>query len=366
MGGTKVINSATKLFTLDSDHYIGIMIFGNADINGIPWEVIIKTYREQLSTKHNRLKNTVDDYVEDFLDYVRSFRALGLDKSEQECVFNYAMNISNIINSDLRSGNATLKESIALLNNRLSSKQVLSITKTNFIAQYRTIMEDVYYNYYSSNPDNQLDEFIDTVYKLAICKNNSDYYTGIVIAGYGKKEVFPSMFRIQIDGMLGRELKITDKYKWSSNPEIKGDIAIVPFAQTDVVYTLLTGISPSLNNLRKMQLENIKDELSKYNVNGSSNDLVDRYDTQFENWKQEQYIDPLINLLKGLSVSEMGEMAETLVSLTAFRRKFSNDIGTVGGPTDVLTITRGEGPVWIKRKKYFDSELNKGYLLRRK
>lgn len=71
-------------------------------------------------------------------------------------------------------------------------------------------------------------------------------------------------------------------------------------------------------------------------------------------------------MLGNLSISELGNMAEMLVNLTAFKRKFSNDIGTVGGPIDVLTISKGEGPTWIKRKEYFDKSLNEGYKLRRR
>jgi len=44
--------------------------------------------------------------------------------------------------------------------------------------------------------------------------------------------------------------------------------------------------------------------------------------------------------------------------MTAFKRYFSKDAETVGGPTDVAVITKGDGFVWIKRKHYFDIKLN--------
>jgi hypothetical protein len=37
---------------------------------------------------------------------------------------------------------------------------------------------------------------------------------------------------------------------------------------------------------------------------------------------------------------------------------------SVGGPIDVAVITRAEGLVWVKRKHYFDPELNLRYLNR--
>lgn len=71
-------------------------------------------------------------------------------------------------------------------------------------------------------------------------------------------------------------------------------------------------------------------------------------------------------MLDSLSIDELGSMAETLVSLTSFKRKFSGEMQTVGGPIDVLTISRGERPIWMKRKQFFDFNQNKGYELRRK
>ena len=48
VGGRKVYNSANKLFTLSKHHPVGILIYGSATFNDIPWEIIIKEYREQL------------------------------------------------------------------------------------------------------------------------------------------------------------------------------------------------------------------------------------------------------------------------------------------------------------------------------
>ena len=51
-------------------------------------------------------------------------------------------------------------------------------------------------------------------------------------------------------------------------------------------------------------------------------------------------------------------MAEALVNLTSLRKRVTAEADTVGGPVDVALITRGDGLVWIKRKAYFDGQLN--------
>lgn len=45
IGNRKIYNSALKVFALSKTEPVGIMIFGNAGLLGVPWEPIIKTYR---------------------------------------------------------------------------------------------------------------------------------------------------------------------------------------------------------------------------------------------------------------------------------------------------------------------------------
>ena len=65
-----------------------------------------------------------------------------------------------------------------------------------------------------------------------------------------------------------------------------------------------------------------------------------------------------------LPKEELAEMAETLVSLTSFKRRMTPEAETVGGPIDVAVISKGDGLVWVKRKHYFDKDLNLRYFER--
>jgi hypothetical protein len=44
----KVLNSANKLFSLSKNAPVGLMIYGNASLLGIPWETIVKEYRKNI------------------------------------------------------------------------------------------------------------------------------------------------------------------------------------------------------------------------------------------------------------------------------------------------------------------------------
>ena len=71
-----------------------------------------------------------------------------------------------------------------------------------------------------------------------------------------------------------------------------------------------------------------------------------------------------MNVVATLPKDQLAEMAESLVSLTTLKRRVSSEEETVGGPTDVALITKGDGLIWIKRKHYFSPELNPSYFAR--
>ncbi len=75
----------------------------------------------------------------------------------------------------------------------------------------------------------------------------------------------------------------------------------------------------------------------------------------------QKYVQPITSIVSFLPKDELAVMAETLVNLTSFKRKVSIGSETVGGPIDVAVISKGDGFVWIKRKNYFNKELNPRY-----
>ncbi|MDB9822859.1 hypothetical protein OAC89_04085, partial [Deltaproteobacteria bacterium] len=52
IAGQKIYNTASKMFRLSNHHPVGIMIYGNSNFMGIPWETIIKIFRKKLNDKN--------------------------------------------------------------------------------------------------------------------------------------------------------------------------------------------------------------------------------------------------------------------------------------------------------------------------
>jgi len=198
--------------------------------------------------------------------------------------------------------------------------------------------------------------------------------SGVVIAGFGEKEIFPSLESFLV------EVKVNEKLKYkkavSSKIDFERNASIVPFAQREMVDIFMEGADPSYLNSEKSYLSQLfKDytEILIENIKGYSdtqkgslktrmttisNRILQDHDEQLANHRRQNYVMPVVSVVSILPKDELAAMAEALVNLTSFKRKVSMQSETVGGPIDVAVISKGDGFVWIKRKHYFKPELN--------
>ncbi|MEH1357860.1 hypothetical protein V7I71_26600, partial [Klebsiella pneumoniae] len=104
-------------------------------------------------------------------------------------------------------------------------------------------------------------------------------------------------------------------------------------------------------NLRE---RGVNDEISEQKLISLKDDIIDRV----QRYCDENFTQKVTNMLTSLSKKDLSYMAESLVNLSAFKLKISDSYETVGGPIDVAIISKTDGFVWIKRKLYFDKNLN--------
>ena len=69
----------------------------------------------------------------------------------------------------------------------------------------------------------------------------------------------------------------------------------------------------------------------------------------------------ILGVVEILPLKELANVASTLVRLSSFEKQLSLEAETVGEPIDVAVISKGDGFIWIKRKHYFQAELNHRY-----
>jgi len=221
------------------------------------------------------------------------------------------------------------------------------------------------------------------LHSIGMCLQTRTFFfdglSGLVIAGFGEDEIYPSVCTYEIEGVISKRLKYRHREDKSHKVSEGMDCAIVPFAQEDMVASFMNGMNPAVHEfisgyLHKL-LKRIPDLISDNDLNGSKarkDEIREEYrkdiDSVFQTFgndlrehMQEKHIGPVINMVQVLPKDELAAMAESLVNLTAFKRRMTDSLETVGGPIDVAVISKGDGLVWVKRKHYFPPELNQHF-----
>ena len=378
-GEKKVYNTANKLFTLSKYHPVGIMIYNNATYMGIDWEIIIKEFRKTLNKEKC---DSLFEYADKFIEYVKKYHYISDEEQEKDTLLsicqNIILHIFNFFVKETRrklkqNTNITLEQVVQLLDPTIKDIQEQQKNMKNeasysldihFVVQHRTEIYQIIDKIFGKikTTDNQKGDILKII-KTDIKKGcNLSIFSGIVIAGYGDKEIFPSIYKCEICGHIGKSFVLFKEGKEYISP--KNRALMIPFAQKEMVQTFMSGIDPELNNIIDERLENFMASLSDIIGSSYKSKLMEAKDKFIENLSDIQrmfYIHPVMDIVESLQKTDLAEMAETLVNLTAFKRHISKDAETVGGPTDVAVITKGDGFVWIKRKHYFDIKLNQSF-----
>ena len=203
------------------------------------------------------------------------------------------------------------------------------------------------------------------------------YFSGVAIAGFGAKEIFPTLQEFAFFGVANNVLNFQELRTKKISHDNKA--SIIPFAQIDLIGMFMEGVDLKYNteiekylyklstefpeiiisNIEKLdddEKDEYKKKLAKY-----SNNMVKSTINKLNEYRREKYIDPVMEVVSFLSKDMLAVMAETLINLTTFRRKISLDAESVGGPTDVAIISKQDGFIWIKRKNYFETQQNPQY-----
>jgi hypothetical protein len=393
LGSQKIYNSGNKLFSLSKYQPVGIMVFGNAEFMGIPWETIIKYYRSQLK---NRKFNELIDYAKDFISFIENENAVFWPQDIQakyfrETVKSYfqiiVIEINERVKNEFAKGNVTIDMVTKIVSDIIETHHKdwrnapdLFPECEKFIHQIvenqSELIEQLKKDIFQQLPVSSASYLLLTeICALIFCKLRfSDSSTGVVIAGFGEKEIFPAAIEYRLEAVMLGKLKYTQgQYVRASREQ---NAVIMPFAQQEMVKTFMEGIDPSYNEVLHSYFnellikypENILaiipelSEQRKQELLGKlslvANEAIKDFGEKTNNYTTQNHVAPVLQAVYALPKDELASMAESLVNLTSFKRKISLQAETVGGPIDVAVISKGDGFIWIKRKHYFKSELN--------
>jgi hypothetical protein len=387
------IFTANKIFALSKYRPVAVMIYGSSACMNVPWETIIKEFRARLGDK-NCL--TVGDYGNELFAFIAANRALFPEAEQARFAYRYAAEKFARVKADI----------LLEVNKRIEAEGPLTRQQARAVAQE---VIDQRAKFWKAQPrraklprdvrrrarEHYGDEIVkardDVLQQLPLTakqretlmqitldswyKRPSGGQTGVVIAGFGRDDMFPSLVAYGIDGVL-----LNQPIFWPSHEvalDQNNPAVVVPFAQDDMIRLFVEGVTPAyeefvesyfeeiITGLNEMvgselpadaALQVIRDRLEKDRTT-----LIGSLAEKLAEKRRSLYVDPLLSIVSSLPMNEIASLAESLVNLTSLRRRVSLDQEDVGGPIDVAVISRGDGLVWIKRKHYFPGELNQQF-----
>ncbi len=388
VGSQKIYNSAVKLFALSKVAPVAIMVYGNAALSRVPWEVVIKEYRKTLGGK---TFPKLEGYSTDFVRFIVGSKIFFDEASEQvwirervQSCLNHVFTISmEQVDQELEGKGIEpervkqiFREQVAVIRAVVAQNDRLTVPKkvlTRAIPKLKAAAEQAgMYFFGDCYP-----ELSDELGQLAIDLFQRSFFpgasSGIVIAGYGENEVFPSIRTLSFDGAVpGFARYVVDAGRSQAIDTVNMSASIIAYAQEDMVATFMEGMNPLLREFVERKVEEIfgalpealggalqvEDANVKANLTKVCEDIRVGLVQAVEAHRIEEHVNPIVNMVRALPKDELAAMAESLVNLTAFKRRVTGTLETVGGPIDVCVISKGDGLVWVKRKHYFPSDLN--------
>jgi hypothetical protein len=393
----KIFTSANKIFELSPAHSVCFMIFNYASFMGIPWEIIFSHYQKKL---RDTTFATTEEYAKDLIDFLATEEDLVPPEGEENYfltnTYHYFLSIKQSIMqnaSDLVKTTGGITEEDVL---KVPGSTIQGIHDALQSAPYATSMTEEDFTRLQTTYDEQMTKAISDVFEALPLSDTSiaqlksiaplffvksagsldplsEDFSGVVVAGFGEKDIFPSLVAYWIEGRLNKKLKYTEK----KNIKItfKSGAEIVPFAQHEMVDIFLSGMDSAFEDalLHSIaatlytypeamidSIEELSDEMktqykSTFQVN--TDEIMKNLTEALNNYRLSNFL-PVVNVVVALPKSELAAMAESLVNLTSLKRRVSMQAETVGGPVDVAVISKNDGFVWVKKKQYYPADLN--------
>jgi len=388
--GQKIYNTVNKLFTLSKQHPVGIMVYSSAEIMGVPIETVIKVYRDQ---RGNDKKDTLEEYYTAFISFLENDTVLfPYEARLRHCENMISGVFFNLLNQILRhldraytgwgQPTQTQAKQVAQLfleqqisrfqhSNELSGVDgsVRTKLKNKLKPHINRWKEKLKADFALSNATLAL--LTEHCLDLVLREEHTGVETGFVIAGFGDKEFLPQLRSFEFESSVEGIHKIGRKAVRDVSVE---GASVTPFAQREMVDTFMQGRSAKLDSFSLRLFDQFFSEKTQEAANDPSlasrlteitSTLEDlrlglrtRFIDELKSFTGLNHIKPVLETLGVMPKEELALLAEALVNLQIIKRHASPDADTVGGPTDVAVISKGDGFIWMKRKHYFRPELN--------
>jgi hypothetical protein len=176
--------------------------------------------------------------------------------------------------------------------------------------------------------DAELNDLAEQLISAAIIfKCASPMSSGIVIAGFGEDELFPTFISIETDGYVGNRIKAYEEAFVDISRTIPG--CLKAFAQREMVDRFMTGMDSELYNvmmsafdstlrestlavLQKYGTQKNKTKANKQAVENASRASIGKLSEKIVELSTRAYSNPIVRMISLLPKDELANLAESL------------------------------------------------------
>ena len=400
----KVTKNGNKMIRLSDVDSIAVMITGNADFLGVPWDVIIRRYRQQKGSVH---QPTVEAAARALFNYIATNSVFWSESACMaflnglaESLFEKAVN--NMFDEDERNEDGNLRRpaafrkafyrNVSSIAKRYAHKgtcpQFEGYSQEEFRKSAATVLDDFFEEkaqdfeegFGSEGYPMDVLEQIRPSFEQALLTllssrlEDIDPSATLVFTGYGTDQQYPSLVSAAVcegfDSRVNYSIRPQDIICISD----KRPVAICPFAQKDVIKSILRGLhvswsdtamdalqcltnAPIMSVFEPFEGEEDPDfEFLSTLYSVDDQDLYEKFnkegmrmlDANQHEWEKA---------LENYDLEAMAALADSLIDLTGFQRILTFSEEGVGGLVDLAVISRNEGFTWLRRKSWYHKDV---------
>ncbi len=234
------------------------MVYGGSQFVGVPWETVIKLYRHFQKGPYDYLTN----YSEKFIEFLKSGSLLSddhIDVAFRASIHLYVNELSSQIisqfptNIDLSTIDFS-QEITKFCDNFAPLPRIEECDatyETYLRGHYQNSFTDAFDNIFAKLSGDAREKATTLILDILLSRPapHDDAVSGLVIAGFGEAELYPSAWRCLIRGILPKRILQISETKDSINSiSLDNGASIMPFAQKEMVDSFMTGVDPEFEH----------------------------------------------------------------------------------------------------------------------
>lgn len=358
--GSRVLDTAEKIFPIPEPHQMAVVVSGWVNIHGFPIGVLLGEWFNSLG--ESRLPSA-RSYSESFVHFLNSSNFFSPESSLRYLQVVFEELFNEFRQSDPEDSNAGGFDDYEEMAREFYESLGLNGLLDGFNEEYGSHLSDGYLTVENVSSWRECWNPYPTDREIAVLRRLLLRYvkrslvrsvTGMAFVGFGANEIMPSFFQRDIRAVLaGRTLGRLGKEQTFSSSMDENYVGYFPLAQSDAIDAFVRGYRADFVNDTREAVA--KKSLRSRDIEADvSTELLEVVSERFVNALQQGIVqsDQLERFKRNIAtipIRSLLSVAQSLIQFQALSAMLSQDLQTVGGPVEAAVITRLEGFVWHRQ-----------------